>query len=414
MKKKLPLSAEKLKEVLSKFKTPFYIYDEKGIRNTARKFNSSFSWVPGGFMNYFSVKACPNPFILEILKEEGFGVDCSSLSELLLSEKIGFKGKEIIFSSNNTPFEEFKKASELVAIINFDDITHLDFLGEIPFPETVCFRYNPGSLRVGNNIMGNPSDSKFGLTKDQLFEAYEISIERGAKILGLHTMIVSNELSVDYFIETAKQIFELVAELSGKGIKISFVNFGGGIGIPYKPDEEEFDLNSFSSMVEEEYKKIISKKGIPDFKIMMECGRAITGPHGYLISKVRHVMKKYKDYVGLDASMGDLMRPALYGAYHHIEVLGKEEKFLVKKYDVVGSLCENNDKFAIDRNLQEVEKGDIFVIYDVGAHGHAMGFNYNGKLRPSELLFKESGEVKMIRRPEGMEDYFSTLDFSEF
>jgi len=350
---------------------------------------------------------------LEILKQENFGLDCSSLPELILAEKVGIIGEEIMFSSNNTPPKEFKKAKELGAIINLDDITHISFLEKhASIPEIICFRYNPGSQRTGNEIIGDPKEAKYGLTRAQLFEAYKIMKEKGVKRFGLHTMIVSNMLDPEYLIQTANMLFELVVELSKKlDIKFEFVNLGGGIGVDYKPEDKPVDIEFVSEKIKKLYQeKIIANKFAP-LRIVMECGRIITGPHGFLISKVRHITKKYKDFVGLDSCMADFMRPGIYGAYHHLSVLGKENMSSDYIYDVHGSLCENNDKFAIDRALPKIENNDILALHDAGAHGRPMGFNYNGKLRCGEVLLKENGEIQLIRRAETEQDYFATLSF---
>ena len=408
--KKLPFTKKDILEI----ETPFHIYDEKAIRENARQLYKAFSWV-NGFKNHFAVKACPNPFIMKILKEERMGTDCSSLPELLLSEKVGINGEDIMFTSNETPAEEFRKAFELGAVINLDDISHIEFLeralnGKVP--KLICFRYNPGKLKKGNNFIGHPEEAKYGLTREQLLEGYKIMKEKGVTRFGLHTMVASNELNGDYHIETAKMLFELVVEIKTKlGIEIEFVNLGGGYGIPYKLGDKAIDLEKVSLGIKKEYDKIIVANGM-DLKIVMESGRMITGPYGYLVSTVRHIKHTYKDYVGLDSCMANLMRPALYGAYHHITVLGKENNKLDHKYDVTGSLCENNDKFAVDRMLPEIQEGDLIVIHDAGAHGHAMGFNYNGKLRSAELLLREDKSIVEIRRTETVEDYFSTLDFN--
>ena len=406
--KTLPFTKEQIEELTREYPTPFYIYDEIGIRNTARQLYNAFSWVPD-FKNYFAVKALPNPEILRLLKEEGMGADCSSLPELILSEMAGITGENIMFTSNDTPGEEFRKARELGAIINLDDITHIDFLEkEAGMPEILCFRYNPGPLREGNKIIGNPVEAKYGLTTEQIFEAYRIARDKGVKRFGLHTMIVSNMLDVNYLIETGRMLFDLVEKISDKiGIKFEFVNLGGGIGIPYKLEDRAVDLQEFSEGVRKAYGGRGKKKN--QLNIVMESGRAITGPHGYLISRVRHVARKYRDYIGLDACMANLMRPALYGAYHHITAIGKEGWPLDHVYDVTGSLCENNDKFAIQRNLPKIKPGDLLAIHDAGAHGHAMGFQYNGKLRSAEFLF--DGNFRMIRRAETMKDYFAALNF---
>ena len=406
--KTLPFTKEQIEELTREYPTPFYIYDEIGIRNTARQLYNAFSWVPD-FKNYFAVKALPNPEILRLLKEEGMGADCSSLPELILSEMAGITGENIMFTSNDTPGEEFRKARELGAIINLDDITHIDFLEkEAGMPEILCFRYNPGPLREGNKIIGNPVEAKYGLTTEQIFEAYRIARDKGVKRFGLHTMIVSNMLDVNYLIETGRMLFDLVEKISDKiGIEFEFVNLGGGIGIPYKLEDRAVDLQEFSEGVRKAYGGRGKKKN--QLNIVMESGRAITGPHGYLISRVRHVARKYRDYIGLDACMANLMRPALYGAYHHITAIGKEGWPLDHVYDVTGSLCENNDKFAIQRNLPKIKPGDLLAIHDAGAHGHAMGFQYNGKLRSAEFLF--DGNFRMIRRAETMKDYFAALNF---
>ncbi len=415
MTKKLPFNKKKIEEIIKKYPTPFHIYDEKGILENAKTFYKAFDWV-SGFKNFFAVKACPNPHILKILKQMGMGADCSSLPELILAEKIGLKGEEIMFTSNNTPVNEFKKAKELGAIINLDDITHIKILEQsVGLPGIICFRYNPGLLRKnkGNVIIGNPEDAKYGLTREQLIEAYKLMKDKGVKRFGLHTMIASNELNKDAFVETAQMLFDLVLELSQKlGIKFEFVNLGGGIGIPYKLDQEAVDLNYVSLKIKKLYEQKIVNNNLAPLRIVFECGRMVTGPFGYLVTKVINEKHTYKEYIGVDACMANLMRPALYGAYHHQTVLGKENSPKTKTYDVVGSLCENNDKFAIDRKLPKIDMGDIIVIHDSGAHGYAMGFNYNGKLRSAELLLKDNGKVEQIRRAETVDDYFSTLDFT--
>ncbi len=410
--KTLPFNKEKLMEIIEQYPTPFYIYDEEGIRNNVRKLLKAFSWVPE-FKEYFAVKATPNPSILKVLKEEGLGADCSSLTELILAEKAGIVGEDIMFTSNDTPPEEFIKAKELGAIINLDDITHIPFLEKCAgIPELICFRYNPGPLQEGGNaIIGNPEESKYGLTRKQILDAYRIMQGKGVKRFGVHTMVISNELDANYFIETASMMFDLVLEIYRTlGIKMEFVNFGGGIGIPYKPEDKAVDLDYLSRGIKRVYDEKIVLNGLHPMKLYMECGRMITGPYGYLITKVIHKKEIYKNYVGVDACMANLMRPGMYGAYHHITVLGKEDWPLGYIYDVVGSLCENNDKFAINRKLPMIEIGDIIAIHDTGAHGHAMGFNYNGKLRSAELLLKSDGSVELIRRAETIEDYFATLD----
>lgn len=412
--KSLPFNKTQIEEIIKKYPTPFHIYDEKGIRENARKFYKAFSWT-GDFKNYFAVKALPNPYILKILKSKGMGVDCSSLAELVMAEKVGFIGEEIMFTSNETPAKEYIKAFELDAIINLDDISHIGFLEKAlgKLPQLLCFRYNPGPTREGNRFIGNPADAKYGLTKEQLLKAYKIAKGKGVKRFGLHTMVVSNELDPKQIIQTAKMLFELVKEIYEElGIKIGFINMGGGIGIPYKPGQDPMDLDYVSENINTLYQKIIEKNHLSPLKVIFECGRMVTGPFGFLVTTVLHKKEIYKNYIGVDSCMANLMRPALYGAYHHETVLGKEDAPLSQTYDVVGSLCENNDKFAIDRKLPKIDIGDIIVIHDTGAHGYAMGFNYNGKLRSSELLLKPDGSVEQIRRAETLDDYFATLDFS--
>jgi diaminopimelate decarboxylase len=411
MEKTLPLSKQALEEIITRYPTPFHIYDEQAIREKARAFYKAFDWVPGGFKNYFAVKALPNPAILRILKEEGMGADCSSLPELVLAEKAGITGEDIVFTSNDTPANEFVKAREIGAVINLDDISHLPYLREhAGIPNLICFRYNPGDRKAGNDIIGNPTDAKYGLTHEQMIEGYKQAKEMGATRFALHTMVASNELNPDYFIETANLLFDLVLEIREKtGITIEFVNLGGGVGIPYQPDQKPVDLAYVGRGIKKLYEEKIVAAGIENLGIVMECGRMVTGPYGYLVSQVIHRKETYKTFIGLDACMANLMRPALYGAYHHITVPGKEGAPLTLKADVTGSLCENNDKFAIDRMLPELEIGDLLVIHDTGAHGHAMGFNYNAKLRSAELLLQPDGSVKMIRRAETIDDYFATL-----
>jgi diaminopimelate decarboxylase len=409
----VPFTKDQLESIIATHPTPFHIYDEKAIRENARKLKEQFSWAPG-FREYFAVKATPNPYILKVLKEEGFGADCSSMPELILSEKVGLSGEYIMFSSNDTPSREYQKAKELGAIINLDDISHISFLEQhVGLPELLCFRFNPGPLREGNAIIGKPEEAKYGFTKAQLLEGYRIIKAKGVRRFGLHTMIASNELDPYYFVDTAKMLFELVVEVSKTlDVRIEFINIGGGIGVPYKPEQKPVDLGVISRGIRNAYEGMIKPAGLHPLNFYMEMGRVITGPYGYLVTRVRHLKDTYKRYVGLDASMANLMRPAIYGAYHHITVMGKEDQKPDQIYDVTGSLCENNDKFAIDRALPEVEIGDILVIHDAGAHGHAMGFNYNGKLRSAELLLKPDGSVEQIRRAETVDDYFQTLDFS--
>ena len=413
--KKLPFSKTQLEAIVAKYGTPFHIYDEKAIRENARRLIAAFAWAPS-FKEYFAVKATPNPHILRILNEEGFGADCSSLAELILAEKAGITGEDIILTSNNTPPEEFIKARELGAIINLDDISHIPYLEKhAGIPEIISFRYNPGSLREGgNDIIGKPEEAKYGLTKKQIFEAFQMAKDKGVKRFGLHTMVISNELNPDYLIETANMMFDLAVEIyKTLDIKVEFVNLGGGIGIPYRPEEEAIDLEYLAGGIKNAYENKIVASGLHPVKIALESGRMILGPYGYLVTRAMHRKDIYKNYIGVDACMANLMRPALYGAYHHITVVGKEDQPLDHVYDITGSLCENNDKFAIDRPLPKIDIDDIIVIHDTGAHGHAMGFNYNGKLRSAELLYKSDASVEMIRRAETLDDLFSTLVFED-
>lgn len=413
--KQLPFTKLQIEKIIKEYPTPFHIYDEKAIRENARAFLKHFDWVEGGFKNYFAVKATPNPYILKIFKEEGMGVDCSSLTELMLAEKVGFKGEEIIFPSNDTSPIEYQYARKLGAIIVLDDISDIPVLEKTAgIPEIICFRYNPGPRRLhkGNFIIGSPEEAKYGLTHKQILEAYAIMKKKGVRRFGIHTMIASNELDPSAFIETADMLFDLCLEINRKlNIRFEFINLSGGVGIPYKPDEKPVDLKFVSKEIKKLYfQKIVENKLNPN-RIFMECGRMLTGPYGCLVTTVMHKKNIYKQYIGLDASMADLMRPGMYGAYHHISVMGKEKTPPDHLYDVTGSLCENNDKFAIDRKLPKIDIGDILVIHDTGAHGRAMGFNYNGKLRSAELLLQSDGNVKLIRRAETPEDYFATLDF---
>ena len=413
LSKQVPFSKEQIEKIVQTYPTPFHIYLESKIRENARNLLDAFSWTKN-FKEYFAVKANPNPYVMKILQHEGIGADCSSLPELLLAERCGITGENIMFTSNDTPGEEFKKARELNAIINLDDITHIPCLEQYAgIPELICLRYNPGPLRSGNAIIGNPQEAKYGFTRDQMFEGYRILKEKGVSRFGLHTMVASNELNPQYFIDTAIMLFELAVDIfKTLGIRLEFVNLGGGIGIPYRPGQEPVPIRKVADGVRNAYEHHIVPAGLHPLRIYLECGRMITGPFGYLVSRVIHIKETYKKYAGLDSCMSNLMRPALYGAYHHITVLGKENQPLAEKYDVTGSLCENNDKFAIDRMLPRLEVGDIVVMHDTGAHGHAMGFNYNGKLRSAELLLRENGEVIQIRRAETVDDYFSTLNFS--
>jgi len=412
--KKLPFGAKQLAAISADHPTPFHIYDKMAIIENVRNFKKAFSW-NDGFKNYFAVKATPNPHILKILHSEGFGTDCSSLPELLLSEKCDILGEEIMFTSNDTPKQEFQTARQLGAIINLDDISHIEFLERhCGIPEVISFRYNPGKLRTGNFIIGNPEESKYGFTREQLFAGYPIVKKKGAHRFGLHTFVASNELNPQFFIDTAHMLFDLAIELYREiGIRLEFINLSGGIGIPYQLDQEAVDLQLVGNGVKKAYEEKLQPAGLTPMKIFMECGRMVTGPYGYLVSKVLHIKEIYKNYVGLDACMADLMRPGLYGAYHHISVLNKENEPDDCLYDVTGSLCENNDKFAVDRKLPKIEIGDLMVIHDAGAHGHAMGFNYNGKLRSAELLLHEDETIQQIRRAETVDDYFATLDFGD-
>ena len=410
--KNLPVDEATMLSLAAAYPTPFHLYDEQAIRANARAFMQAFSWVPG-FKNYFAVKACPNPSILKIMKEEGFGSDCSSLPELVLSQQAGIVGEDIMFTSNDTPDEEFAAASDMGAVINLDDITHIDSLvRSAKMPELISFRYNPGPDRTGNTIIGNPVEAKYGVTTEQLVPCYLKARELGAKRFALHTMVASNELDGSYIVETARMLFAQAIRLQAEaGIRLEFVNMGGGIGIPYRPDQDAMDIAWVSSEIKKLYDQMIVPAGLDPLRIVFECGRMVTGPFGYLVTHVRHVTSKYKKYVGLDASMANLMRPALYGAYHHLTVVGKSPSDNDGVYDVTGSLCENNDKFAIDRKLPGMVPGDVVVIHDAGAHGHAMGFNYNAKLRSAEYLLQSDGSVRMIRRAETMDDLFATLDF---
>jgi len=412
-KKRLPFSKAQIEEIIKKYPTPFHIYDEKAMRENAREFQKAFSWNEG-FKEFFAIKATPNPYLLKILHAEGYGADCSSLAELIMAKQTGITGEEIMFSSNDTPAEDFQLAKKLKAIINLDDISHIPYLEQYAgIPQMICFRYNPGKLKKGNFIIGHPEEAKYGFTREQLFKGYKICREKGVKRFGIHTMVASNELDANYFVETAEILFKLIAEISQKlKIRFDFVNIGGGVGIPYRPEQKRIDLQAMSRGIQKKYQEIIVANGLAPIKLFTECGRYITGPYGYLVARVLHIKDTYKKFAGLDACMANLMRPALYGAYHHITVLGKEQKPHNVVYDVTGSLCENNDKFAIDRKLPRLERGDIMVIHDTGAHGYAMGFNYNGKLRSAELLLRANGDVVQIRRAETVKDYFATLDFS--
>lgn len=406
------VSKDQLEDICQQYPTPFHLYDEKGIRQTARDLYKAFSWNKG-FKEYFAVKATPNPTILKILHEEGCGTDCSSLTELMMSEKCGITGKEIMFSSNDTPANEFKKAKELGAIINLDDITHIDFLEkEAGIPETICCRYNPGGkFELGTDIMDNPGDAKYGMTPSQIKEAYVRLKELGAKKFGIHAFLASNTVSNEYYPELARILFKLVVEIKEEtGIELSFINLSGGVGIPYTPDKEPNNIFVIGEGVHKAFDEILVPAGLGNIKIFTELGRFMLAPNGCLVTRVIHEKHIHKEYIGVDACAANLMRPAIYGAYHHITVMGKENEPCDHIYDVTGSLCENSDKFAIDRKLPKIDIGDLLVIHDTGAHGFSMGYNYNGRLRSSEILLKEDGTTKMIRRAETPEDYFRTLD----
>jgi len=411
--KSLPLSPAQLREIVNTYGTPFHLYDEAAIRANAQRLNEAFAWCEG-FQEFFAVKATPNPHVLDVVSSERFGADCSSLAELVLCEAVGIRGEDIMFTSNNTQAADYIKARELGAVINLDDFTQIDYLEhEAGLPEVICLRYNPGPLREGNAIIGEPEEAKYGLTRSQLVEAYSILRDRGVSRFGLHTMVASNELDGAFFVETARMLFEVAVELQQElDLKLEFCNLGGGIGIPYRPEQSPVDLDAVSAGIRAVYDEIIRPAGLHPLRIMMENGRMVTGPYGYLVTQAIHHKHIYKEYVGVDACMANLMRPGMYGAYHHITVVGKEDQPHDQVVDVVGSLCENNDKFAVDRELPRVERGDILVIHDTGAHGHAMGFQYNGKLRSAELLLKPDGQVREIRRRETLADYFATLDYS--
>ena len=438
--KTFPLSKDQLEKLAARYPTPFYLYDENAIRQNVRQLTRAFSVFPG-YKEHFAVKALPNPHILKILASEGLGADCSSMTELLLADMAGIKGEEIMFSSNETPAREYVKARELGAIINLDDFTHIAFLEKVleknsGLPDIISCRYNPGSGKEGNVIIGKPEEAKYGFTRNQLFDGYILLKAKGIKRFGLHTMVASNELSLDYHLDTGKMLFELALEIKAKcGVHLEYINLGGGLGIPYRPEQEAISWEALAGGLKKLYDKIIVKGGLEGMAIHTEYGRPITGPYGWLVAQAIHKKEIYRNYIGLDASMADLMRPALYGAYHHITIAGKENSPAEKTYDIVGSLCENNDKFAIQRKLPEIEtaaeklvssgmaasgggshargdsvRGDFVVIHDAGAHGRAMGFNYNGKLRCGELLLRPDGSVVQIRRAETAEDYFATLD----
>ena len=416
MEKKPFVTLEKLREITKTYPTPFHLYDERGIRENAERLLKAFSWNPG-FREYFAVKATPNPFVIEILQKLGCGVDCSSLTELMMAKAMGYRGEGIMFSSNDTPPEEFKLADELGAIINLDDITHIEFLEKTigRIPETICCRYNPGGLfKISNDIMDNPGDAKYGMTTDQLFEAFRILKKKGAKRFGIHAFLASNTVTNEYYPMLARVLFEVAVKLKEEtGADIQFINLSGGIGIPYRPDQEPNDIYAIGEGVRQVYGEVLVPAGLGKVALFTELGRYMLGPYGCLVTTAIHEKHTHKEYIGVDACAVNLMRPAMYGAYHHITVMGKENAPCDHKYDVTGSLCENNDKFAIDRMLPEVSIGDLMVIHDTGAHGFSMGYNYNGKLRSAELLLKEDGSVQLIRRAETPKDYFATFDFCD-
>ena len=413
MKKKPFVTLEQLQEITKTYPTPFYLYDEKGIRENAKALKEAFAWNPG-YKEYFAVKATPNPFLINILREYGCGCDCSSMTELMLSEALGIKGEDIMFSSNDTPAEEFAYAAKIGAIINLDDYTHIDFLEKTIgyIPETISCRFNPGGVfQISNDIMDNPGDAKYGMTTEQLFDAYRVLQQKGAKHFGLHAFLASNTVTNEYYPMLAKVLFELAVRLKKEtGADIRFINLSGGIGIPYRPDQEPNDIRVIGEGVRKVYEEVLVPAGMGDVAIYTELGRFMLGPYGCLVTKAIHEKHTYKEYVGVDACAVNLMRPAMYGAYHHITVMGKEDAPCDHTYDVTGSLCENNDKFAIDRQLPKIDKGDLLVIHDTGAHGYAMGYSYNGKLKSAELLLKEDGSVQLIRRAETPKDYFATFD----
>ena len=416
MSQKIPyITKEKAEQIAQKYPTPFYLYDEAGIRKRARLVNKAFAWNKG-FKEYFAVKATPNPYILQILKEEGCGADCSSLTELQMSHAAGLTGRDVMFSSNETPAEDMQLAKKMGAIINLDDLTHVEFLEQVAgIPETICCRFNPGGhFAIANSIMDNPGDSKYGMTREQMVQAYKMLMQKGAKHFGIHAFLASNTVTNAYYPELARQLFTLAVELKKEtGADITFINLSGGVGVSYHPEQAENDILAIGEGVRKVFEEVLVPAGMGNVSLFTEMGRFMLAPFGALVTRAIHEKHIYKEYIGVDACAANLMRPAMYGSYHHITVLGKENAELSHVYDVVGGLCENNDKFAIDRKLPEIEKGDLLFIHDAGAHGFSMGYNYNGKLRSAELLLQENGEVKMIRRAEEPKDYFATFDFSE-
>ena len=413
MKKNAFVTKEMIEKMEKEYPTPFHLYDEKGIRENAKALKEAFSWNKG-YKEYYAVKANPNPFLINILKEYGYGCDCSSLTELMLAKALGFQGDDIMFSSNATPAEEYVYASNIGATINLDDFTHIEFLEKTigKIPETICCRYNPGGLfRISNGIMDNPGDAKYGFTTEQMFEGFRILKDKGVKNFGIHAFLASNTVTNEYYPMLAKTLFELAVKLKEDiGVNITFINLSGGIGIPYSPDQEPNDIRAIGEGVRSVYEEILVPAGMGEVALFTELGRFMMGPYGCLVTKAIHEKHTHKEYIGLDACAVNLMRPAMYGAYHHITVLGKEEDVCDHKYDITGSLCENNDKFAVDRMLPKIEVGDYLVIHDTGAHGFAMGYNYNGKLKSAEVLLREDGSTRLIRRAEKPSDYFATFD----
>lgn len=413
MSKKPFVTKEKLEEIIKTYPTPFHIYDEAGIRKNVKALKEAFSWNKG-FKEYFAVKATPNPYLIDILREYDCGCDCSSLTELMLSKAMGVAGNDIMFSSNETPANEYKYANDIGAIINLDDITHIEFVEEIlgTLPETMSCRYNPGGVfKISNSIMDNPGDAKYGFTTEQMYEGFKIMKEKGVKHFGIHAFLASNTVTNEYYPTLARQLFEVAVSLQKEvGIHIAFINLSGGIGIPYLPDQKGNDIHEIGEGVRKAYEDILVAAGMDDVAIYTELGRFMMAPYGHLVTTAIHEKHTHKEYIGCDACAVNLMRPAMYGSYHHITVMGKEDAACDHKYDVVGSLCENNDKFAVDRMLPKIDKNDLLVIHDTGAHGYAMGYNYNGKLKSAELLLKEDGNVQLIRRAETPKDYFATFD----
>lgn len=415
MHKKPFVTLEKLKEIAAVYPTPFHLYDEAGIRQTARDMNRAFAWNPA-FREYYAVKACPNPFILKLMKEEGCGVDCASSAELMLAQAAGFRGDEIMFSSNETPASEYEYARKVNAIINLDDITHIDFLeAHGGIPEKICLRFNPGGeMNIGTTCMGRPEDAKYGITREQIFEAVHRLMAKGVQSFGLHAFLASNVLAEKYYGENAAVLFHLAKDLHEQlGAHIFMVNLSGGVGVAYRPEDRTPDIQKVGAYVQQKYEEIMVPAGLGNVKIASELGRYMTAPYGCLVATAIHEKHIYREYIGLDACAVDLMRPAMYGAYHHITVMGKENAPCDHVYDVVGSLCENNDKFCQQRRLPKIDMGDLLVIHDTGAHGYSMGYNYNGKLKSAEILLHPDGSFQLIRRPETVKDYFATFDFCE-